>query len=322
MMSLMGLLPSPPAEVVGGSILYQGREVRDMSPREMRDLRGGGIGFVFQDPMTSLNPVFTVGFQLVEPLRAHLGLSRKAARVRAAELLSLVGIPDAENRLNDYPHQFSGGMRQRVMIAMALSCDPKVLIADEPTTALDVTIQAQILEIVRELRHRLGMGIIWITHDLGLVAGIADRVMVMYAGLVVEHGPVEEIFSPPAHPYPRALLGTVPSVTGERERRLKTIDGQPPRDCSGSPGSPSRRMIRPPSGTFSGSTLLRSITAPGIVWRRALIASSTCSVLLAGIISPDAIADRSGEVVSTTNARPRARRRGASPASPAAPART
>jgi peptide/nickel transport system ATP-binding protein/oligopeptide transport system ATP-binding protein len=228
MMSLMGLLPSPPAEVVGGSILYQGREVRDMSPREMRDLRGGGIGFVFQDPMTSLNPVFTVGFQLVEPLRAHLGLSRKAARLRAAELLSLVGIPDAENRLNDYPHQFSGGMRQRVMIAMALSCDPKVLIADEPTTALDVTIQAQILEIVRELRHRLGMGIIWITHDLGLVAGIADRVMVMYAGLVVEHGPVEEIFSHPAHPYTRALLGTVPSVTGERERRLKTIDGQPP----------------------------------------------------------------------------------------------
>ncbi len=228
MMSLMGLLPSPPAEVVGGSILYQGREVRDMSPKEMRDLRGGGIGFVFQDPMTSLNPVFTVGFQLEEPLRAHLGLSKKAARARAAELLALVGIPDAENRLNDYPHQFSGGMRQRVMIAMALSCDPKVLIADEPTTALDVTIQAQILEIVRELRHRLGMGIIWITHDLGLVAGIADRVMVMYAGLVVEHGTVEEIFAHPAHPYTRALLGTVPSVTGARARRLRTIEGQPP----------------------------------------------------------------------------------------------
>jgi peptide/nickel transport system ATP-binding protein/oligopeptide transport system ATP-binding protein len=228
MMSLMGLLPSPPARVTGGSILFQGREVRQMSERELRDLRGGEIGFVFQDPMTSLNPVFTVGYQLVEPIRVHLGLSRAAARVRAAELLALVGIPDAVRRLDDYPHQFSGGMRQRVMIAMALSCDPKVLIADEPTTALDVTIQAQILEIVRELRHRLGMGIIWITHDLGLVAGIADRVLVMYAGQVVEHGPVSRIFADPQHPYTRALLGTVPSVTGPRARRLRTIEGQPP----------------------------------------------------------------------------------------------
>jgi peptide/nickel transport system ATP-binding protein/oligopeptide transport system ATP-binding protein len=228
MMSLMGLLPSPPAEIAGGSILYQGREVRQMSDREMRELRGGEIGFVFQDPMTSLNPVFTVGFQLMEPIREHLGLSKAAARARAADLLKLVGIPDAENRLNDYPHQFSGGMRQRVMIAIALSCDPKVLIADEPTTALDVTIQAQILEIVRELRHKLGMGIIWITHDLGLVAGIADRVMVMYGGQVVEHGPVAELFAHPRHPYTQALLGTVPSVTGSRERRLKTIEGQPP----------------------------------------------------------------------------------------------
>ena len=164
--------------------------------------------------MTSLNPVFTIGYQLVEPIRVHMGLSKAAARARAAELLALVGIPDARARLDDYPHQFSGGMRQRVMIAMALSCDPKLLIADEPTTALDVTIQAQILEIVRELRHRLGMGIVWITHDLGLVAGIADRVMVMYAGQVVEHGPVSAIFSDPQHPYTRALLGTVPSVTG------------------------------------------------------------------------------------------------------------
>jgi peptide/nickel transport system ATP-binding protein/oligopeptide transport system ATP-binding protein len=228
MMALMGLLPSPPAQVVGGSILYQGREVRKMGDRELRDLRGGGIGFVFQDPMTSLNPVFTVGYQLVEPIRAHLSLPKSAARVRAAELLTLVGIPDAANRLDDYPHQFSGGMRQRVMIAMALSCDPKVLIADEPTTALDVTIQAQILAIIRELRSRLGMGIIWITHDLGLVAGIADRVMVMYAGLVVEHGPVGKIFADPQHPYTRALLGTVPSVVGERAKRLKTIEGQPP----------------------------------------------------------------------------------------------
>ena len=228
MMSLMGLLPSPPAEITGGSIRYQGREVREMSERDMRELRGGEIGFVFQDPMTSLNPVFTVGYQLVEPIRAHMGLSKEAARARAAELLRLVGIPDPERRLRDYPHQFSGGMRQRVMIAMALSCDPKVLIADEPTTALDVTIQAQILELIRELRAKLGMGIIWITHDLGLVAGIADRVMVMYAGLVVEHGPVAEIFAEPQHPYTRALLGTVPSVTGPRARRLRTIEGQPP----------------------------------------------------------------------------------------------
>ncbi len=228
MMSLMGLLPSPPAEIAGGSILYQGREVRDMSRSEMRELRGGEIGFVFQDPMTSLNPVFTIGYQLVEPLRAHLGLSKSAARARAAELLGLVGIPDPVQRLDDYPHQFSGGMRQRVMIAMALSCDPKVLIADEPTTALDVTIQAQILELVRNLRARLGMGIIWITHDLGLVAGIADRVMVMYAGSVVEHGTVDELFANPQHPYTRALLGTVPSVTGPRARRLRTIEGQPP----------------------------------------------------------------------------------------------
>ncbi len=228
MMSLMGLLPSPPAEVVGGSIRLQGREVRAMTPRELRDLRGGGIGFVFQDPMTSLNPVFTVGFQLMEPIRAHLGLDKAAARARAAELLALVGLPDAASRLDAYPHQFSGGMRQRVMIAMALACDPKLLIADEPTTALDVTIQAQILEIVRELRQRLGMGIVWITHDLGLVAGIADRVMVMYAGLVVEQGPVARIFAEPQHPYTRALLGTVPSVTGSRGRRLRTIEGQPP----------------------------------------------------------------------------------------------
>ena len=199
-----------------------------MSEREMRELRGGEIGFVFQDPMTSLNPVFTVGYQLVEPIRVHLGLSKAAARDRAAELLALVGIPDPRRRLDDYPHQFSGGMRQRVMIAIALSCDPKLLIADEPTTALDVTIQAQILEIVRGLRHKLGMGIVWITHDLGLVAGIADRVIVMYAGQVVEHGPVAKIFADPQHPYTRALLGTVPSVTNARAKRLRTIEGQPP----------------------------------------------------------------------------------------------
>ncbi len=228
MMSLMGLLPSPPAEVTGGRIRFEGRDVRAMTEAEMRALRGGGIGFIFQDPMTSLNPVFTVGYQLMEPLRAHLGLSKAKARERAAELLRLVGIPDPVNRLRDYPHQFSGGMRQRVMIAIALSCDPRILIADEPTTALDVTIQAQILDLVRDLRAKLGMGIIWITHDLGLVAGIADRVMVMYAGQVVEHGPVADLFGDPRHPYTQALLATRPSVVGPRPRRLRTIEGQPP----------------------------------------------------------------------------------------------
>ncbi|QHQ34156.1 ABC transporter ATP-binding protein [Algicella marina] len=228
MMSLMGLLPSPPAEIVSGQILFDGRDVRAMTKAEMRDLRGGDIGFVFQDPMTSLNPVFTVGYQIMEPLRVHLGLSKKAARTRAGELLALVGIPDAHRRLGDYPHEFSGGMRQRVMIAIALACDPKVLIADEPTTALDVTIQAQIIELVKDLREQLGMAIVWITHDLGVVAGIADRVIVMYGGQIVEHGPVRDLFARPQHPYTRALLETVPRVDGSRDARLRSIEGQPP----------------------------------------------------------------------------------------------
>jgi peptide/nickel transport system ATP-binding protein/oligopeptide transport system ATP-binding protein len=228
MMSLMDLLPSPPAEIVSGDIVIDGEDVRAMSAPEMRELRGGKVGFIFQDPMTSLNPVFTVGFQLMEPLREHLRMSKEQARARAAELLELVGIPDAESRLKDYPHQFSGGMRQRVMIAIALSCDPKVLIADEPTTALDVTIQAQILELVRELRQKMGMAIIWITHDLGVIAGIADRVAVMYAGQIVEHAEVKELFRNPQHPYTRALLETLPKAEGERDERLRSIDGQPP----------------------------------------------------------------------------------------------
>ncbi len=228
MMSLMKLLPMPPAEVTNGEVLFQGRNVLDMPDEELRALRGGEIGFVFQDPMTSLNPVFTVGFQLVEPLREHLKLSKKEAKKRAAELLTLVGIPSAAERLNDFPHQFSGGMRQRVMIAMALACDPKVLIADEPTTALDVTIQAQILELVKDLRRDLGMGIIWITHDLGVVAGIADRVMVMYGGQVVEHAETKELFRSPRHPYTRALMETIPALEGERPERLLSISGTPP----------------------------------------------------------------------------------------------
>ena len=228
MMSLLGLLPSPPAEVREGEVMLAGRDLLKATPEGLRKVRGREVGFVFQDPMTSLNPVFTVGFQIMEPLRRHMGMDRKRARVRAKELLELVGIPDAERRLKDFPHQFSGGMRQRVMIAIALACDPKVLIADEPTTALDVTIQAQILELVKELRHKLGMAIIWITHDLGVIAGIADRVMVMYAGQVAEQGPVKEIFRNPAHPYTRALLQTVPKLHGARDEKLRVIEGQPP----------------------------------------------------------------------------------------------
>jgi peptide/nickel transport system ATP-binding protein/oligopeptide transport system ATP-binding protein len=228
MMSLMRLLPMPPAEITGGRVLFDGRDLVTATDAQMRAVRGPGVGFVFQDPMTSLNPVFTVGFQLMEPLRVHLGLSKAAARKRAAELLALVGIPAPEKRLYDYPHQFSGGMRQRVMIAIALACDPKVLIADEPTTALDVTIQAQILELVKDLRARLGMAVVWITHDLGVVAGIADRVMVMYAGQVVEEAPVRKLFANPSHPYTRALMETLPSVGADRPGRLRTIPGQPP----------------------------------------------------------------------------------------------
>jgi peptide/nickel transport system ATP-binding protein/oligopeptide transport system ATP-binding protein len=228
MMSLIGLLPSPPAEVRDGRVLFEGKDLLRCSEDHLRAVRGARIGFVFQDPMTSLNPVFTVGFQIMEPLRTHLGMDRRAAERRAAELLDLVGIPDARRRLSDYPHQFSGGMRQRVMIAIALACDPKVLIADEPTTALDVTIQAQILELVRDLRQKLGMAIVWITHDLGVIAGIADRVIVMYGGQIVEQAPVKELFGNPQHPYTRALLKTIPHVRGERAARLRVIEGQPP----------------------------------------------------------------------------------------------
>ena len=228
MLSLLGLLPTPPAKVRSGEAIFEGRNLLAMRHDELRDVRGGEIGFIFQDPMTSLNPVFSVGFQVAEPLRRHLGMSRRAAGNRAIELLELVGIPDASRRVRDFPHQFSGGMRQRVMIAIALACDPKLLIADEPTTALDVTIQAQILELVRGLQCQLGMAIIWITHDLGVIAGMADRVLVMYGGQVVEQAPVDELFANPKHPYTQALLGTIPSVRGQRADRLLTIAGQTP----------------------------------------------------------------------------------------------
>jgi len=228
MMSLLRLLPEPPADIREGSAMFGGRDLLKLPEKALRGVRGAGIGFIFQDPMTSLNPVFTVGYQIMEPLRRHLRMTKEQARTRAAELLDLVGIPEARQRLRDYPHQFSGGMRQRVMIAIALACDPKVLIADEPTTALDVTIQAQILELVHDLRRKLGMAIIWITHDLGVIADIADRVIVMYGGQIVEQAPVKELFRRPRHPYTRALLKTVPSVRGERAARLQVIEGQPP----------------------------------------------------------------------------------------------
>ena len=228
MMSLLKLLPMPPAEIVSGRARLDGEDLIGLDLTDLRRVRGARVGFIFQDPMTSLNPVLSVGYQITEPLRAHLGMSRRAARARAVELLERVGIPAAAGRLGDFPHQFSGGMRQRVMIAIALACNPKVLIADEPTTALDVTIQAQILDLVKRLRHELGMGIIWITHDLGVVAGLADRVMVMYGGLVVEQAGVGKLYKHPRHPYTRGLLGTLPKLDGTRAERLASIPGQPP----------------------------------------------------------------------------------------------
>lgn len=232
MMSLLKLLPMPPAEIVSGTVRFEGTDLLQLDDDALRKVRGGRIGFIFQDPMTSLNPVFSIGFQIMEPLRKHLGMSKQQARERAIELLELVGIPSAADRLKDYPHQFSGGMRQRVVIAIALSCDPKLLIADEPTTALDVTVQAQILEIVRELRQNHGMAIIWITHDLGVVAGIADRVAVMYGGFIVEYAHVSALFENPKHPYTAALLETLPGTSEgsnkDGKHRLMSISGQAP----------------------------------------------------------------------------------------------
>lgn len=228
MMSLLQLIPTPPGKIENGKALFLGRDLLKMSREEIRHVRGSQISIVFQDPMTSLNPVLTVGLQLQEPLMLHLGMTKEQARDRAAELLSMVGIPNAKDRLNDYPHQFSGGMRQRVMIAMALSCSPQIIIADEPTTALDVTIQAQIVDLVRRLRDELGMAIIWITHDLGVIAGLAQRVIVMYGGLIIEEAPVKELYANPLHPYTLGLIGSLPRVDETGHHRLVSIDGLPP----------------------------------------------------------------------------------------------
>ena len=234
-MSLVRLLPE--TAVVGGRVTFGGVDLLALSPRRLRRVRGREISYVFQEPMTSLNPVFTVGDQIGEVVRRHLGLSRRDARRRTIELLRLVRIPSPERRLDEYPHQLSGGMRQRVMIAMALACDPKVLIADEPTTALDVTIQAGILDLMREVRERLGTAIVLITHNLGVVADIADRVIVMYAGRKVEEAPVRELFAHPQHPYTIGLLGAIPRPSGEEQARLQEIPGvvpslaAPPHEC-------------------------------------------------------------------------------------------
>jgi oligopeptide transport system ATP-binding protein len=227
-LSLMRLIPSPPGRIVSGRILFDGRDLLAMGDEDIRKVRGHEIAMIFQDPMTSLNPVLTIGRQLTEVLEVHLGLDERAARSRAIDLLMLVGIPEAEHRLDEYPHRFSGGMRQRVMIAMAVACNPKLLIADEPTTALDVTIQAQILDILANLQRELRMAVMLITHDLGVVAGLADRVAVMYGGRIVEQGPTDAIFADPRMPYTIGLLGSIPRLDRPDDRRLTPIPGRPP----------------------------------------------------------------------------------------------
>jgi oligopeptide transport system ATP-binding protein len=229
-LSIMGLIPKPPARIVDGSVVFDGRDLTNLTERELEDVRGLQIAMIFQDPMTSLNPTFKIGTQITETLHRHFDLSKGAARQRAIELLEEVGIPRAAERLDDYPHQFSGGMRQRVMIAIALSCNPKLLIADEPTTALDVTIQAQILDLLERLREEHEMAMIIITHDMGVIAEAADEVAVMYAGQIVEQAGVLELFDNPEHPYTEALLGALPQLEGEgiRQGRLMSIPGRPP----------------------------------------------------------------------------------------------
>ena len=234
-LSIMGLLQYP-GRVVDGEILLNGEDILTYSKNQMRRVRGKEIAMIFQDPMTSLNPVYTIGHQIMEMILEHEKMSRREARARAIEMLKLVGIPAAEKRIDSYPHEFSGGMRQRVMIALALSCNPKLLIADEPTTALDVTIQAQILNLIKKLNRQFGMTTMLITHDLGVVATVCDKVAVMYGGLIMEYGTADEIFYHPRHPYTMGLLGSIPHVDGGEKRRLIPIDGTPP------------DLINPPKG--------------------------------------------------------------------------
>ena len=229
-LSIMGLIPKPPAQIVSGSVLYEGRDLTKLSERQLEDVRGREIAMIFQDPMTSLNPTLKIGTQITETIRRHYDVSQKQADKKAVELLEKVRIPRAAERLGDYPHRFSGGMRQRVMIAIALSCEPKLLIADEPTTALDVTVQASVLDLLDDLRHEYDMSMIIITHDMGVVAEAADDIIVMYAGQVVEHALTLDLFDNPEHPYTEALLGALPQIEGAnvREGRLTAIPGRPP----------------------------------------------------------------------------------------------
>jgi oligopeptide transport system ATP-binding protein len=228
MLSVMRLVPDPPGKIEDGEVTFYGRNLLKLSSDEMRRVRGSEMAMIFQDPMTFLNPVLTIGFQIMEALELHQGMDEQQARERTAELLDMVGIPNASERLDDYPHQFSGGMRQRAMIAMALSCNPLLLIADEPTTALDVTIQAQIVDLVKRLQEELGMAVIWITHDLGVVARLAQRVIVMYAGFIIEDAPVVDLYGSPRHPYTIGLLGSLPRLDEAPGTRLFSIPGQPP----------------------------------------------------------------------------------------------
>ncbi len=237
-LSAMRLIPEPPGKIVQGEILYQGQDLLKLDKARMQDIRGREIAMVFQDPMTSFNPVLTIGTQLSESSIVHLGFGQEEAKRRSVELLELVGIPNPAERVDDYPHQFSGGMRQRAMIAMALSCNPSVLIADEPTTALDVTIQAQIVDLIKDVSERFDMAIIWITHDLGVIAEIADRVIVMYAGYVVEKADVFTLFGQPSHPYTLSLLKSLPRVDTSSSEKLATIPGAPPDCLSLPPGCP------------------------------------------------------------------------------------
>ncbi|MCQ4129069.1 ABC transporter ATP-binding protein [Rhodococcus erythropolis] len=228
MLSLVDLLPKPGGQVVAGEVIFDGRDLRSLSARQMTAIRGAEIGYVFQDPMSSLNPTLTVGAQLAEPLRAHLGLSRNAAKARAIDLLARVGISDPRRRFDGYPHEFSGGMRQRVMIAIAVACEPKLLIADEPTTALDVTVQAQVLDLLGSMTSELGMSLLLITHDLGVAARVCDRVNVMYAGQIVESSPVDELFLRPQMPYLKGLLACLPRLDGDLSEPLIPIPGSLP----------------------------------------------------------------------------------------------
>jgi oligopeptide transport system ATP-binding protein len=227
-MAMLRLIPEPPGKITGGRVLFEGRDLLKIRPSQMHEIRGSQISVIFQDPMASLNPVMTIGNQIAESMQVNLGLDKRQAMIEAVDLLEYVGIPNAADRIYDYPHQFSGGMRQRVMIAIAISCRPKLLIADEPTTALDVTIQAQIIDLVKRLQQELDMAVIWITHDLGVIARLAKWINVMYAGYIVERGPIIRIFKNPSHPYTIGLLGSLPGLDVTSDQDLRYVEGAPP----------------------------------------------------------------------------------------------